>query len=241
MPNIGLSIVDIPYSKMKTALGALSTNNKTSRRPILEEELVPVALFASHTAAAIAALTNARLLAETKQQAEQLEALRRTTLAMTSERNLEPLLQTITANAVDLLKTKGGGIYKYYEGRGELELIVDHNRPHFVGRTLHVGEGMAGKVVQNLAPYMIVDDYQGWDGKADPERPDVTLFRALLATPLQWHGKVLGVLLLGDDVGRKFTEKDARLLRLFSDQAAISLHNAELLAQDATKLRVLTN
>ncbi len=229
----------LPLLQKGKVLGALSVDNKISRRPILEAELVSVALFASHTAAAIAALTNARLLAETQQQAEQLEALRRTTLAMTSERDLEPLLKTITANAVALLKTKGGGIYKYHEERSVLELIADHNRPHFVGRTLHVGEGMAGKVVQNLAPYMIVDDYQGWDGKADPQRPDVKLFRALLATPLQWQGKVLGVLLLGDDVGRKFTEEDARLLRLFSDQVAISLHNAELLAQDATKLHRL--
>ena len=231
--------VCLPLLQKGKVLGALSADNKISRRPILDAELLPVAWFASHTAAAIAALTNAGLLAETQQQAEQLEALRRTTLAMTSERNLKSLLQTIIANAVDLLKTKGGGIYKYHEERGVLELIADHNRPHFVGRILHVGEGMAGKIVQNLAPYMIVDDYQGWPDKTDPQRPDVTLFRALLATPLQWHGKVLGVLLLGDDVGRKFTEQDAQLLRSFSDQAAISLHNAELLAQDATKLRRL--
>lgn len=228
--------VCLPLLQKSKVIGALSADNKFCPRPIREDELGPVTLFASQAAAAI---TNVRLLAETKQQAEQLEALRNTALAMTSQRELEPLLKTIIAGAVQLLKTKGGGIYKYHKERDILELIIDYSRPHFVGRILQVGEGMAGRLLQSHKPYMIVDDYPHWEGRAEPRRTDVKLFGALLGIPLQWQGQVLGVLLLGDDFGRKFTQEDARLLRLFGDQAAISLYNAELLTQDAAKVKRL--
>lgn len=228
--------VCLPLLQKDKVIGALSADNKFSHRRIREEELSPMTLFASQAAEA---LTNARLLAETKQQAEQLGALRNTALALTSQEALEPLLRTILADSVRLLQTKGGGIYKYHVEYGMLELIADYHRPHFVGRILQVGEGMAGRLVESRAPYMIVDDYPAWEGRAEPQRKDVQLFRSLLGIPLQWQWRILGVLLLGDDNRRKFTEKDASLLRAFGDHAAISLYNAELRAQDAAKLRRL--
>ena len=80
-------------------IGALSADNKSSKRPIIEEELGPVTFFASHAAAAI---MNARLF-------EQLESLRRTTLELTSLSGREELLHTIIERAVALLEPKAVG------------------------------------------------------------------------------------------------------------------------------------
>ena len=96
----------------------------------------------------------------------QLEGLRRTTLAMTSPLGKQPLLQTIIQQAVELLKVKSGGIYEYDAQQHELRVVADYERPEYLGRTLKVGEGMAGKLVLHNAPYMIVNNYDQWPGKS---------------------------------------------------------------------------
>jgi len=146
----------LPLLHKGEVIGALSADNRYSQRPIREEELGPVALFASIAAVALA---NARLFEETKRHAEQLEALRRTTLAITAPLEHNALLCTILAHAVELLKAKGGGFYKYYPEREELEIIADHNRPCSVGRTMKVGEGIAGRLVQNPQTFIIIENY----------------------------------------------------------------------------------
>jgi PAS domain S-box-containing protein len=221
----------VPLRLRDKVIGHLSADNKYSRRKILEEELGPLALFAAQAAAAI---EKADWIESAEQRAEQLEALRRTTLAITSPDALErrTLLRTIIGQSVGLLRAKSGGIYEYHLERGELELIADHKRPDFVGNVLKVGDGMAGRLVQSGEPYRIVDDYN-----THPDRSDIyggrRLFGAVLEVPLRWRGRTLGVLYVDDDVGRKFAPEDARLLGLFADQSAIAIVNQDLITRDA--------
>jgi signal transduction histidine kinase/CheY-like chemotaxis protein len=51
---------------------------------------------------------------------------------------------------------------------------------------------------------------------------------SLLAVPLQTKGQVIGVLTIGDRVGRVFDEREVALLTAFADQAAIALENSRL-------------
>ena len=62
------------------------------------------------------------------------------------------------------------------------------------------------------------------------------MWGTVLAVPLKWHDEITGVLFIGDDVERKFRGDDVRLLRMFADQAAISLVNMERAQQDAAKM-----
>ena len=203
-------------------IGALSADNKYSQRSIHQEELTLVALFVSQ---AVVALANVQLFEEAKRQVEQLEELRRTTLAITSPLEYNVLLRTILTHATKLLKAKGSGFYKYYPDRKELEIIADL-RPSSVGRIVRIGEGVVGRLVQKEQPYRIIDNYY-----EDPERmrdwAEDTVFCALLEVPVIWKGQMLGVLFVGDNVGRKFTDDDAELLISFADQAANTLINAE--------------
>ncbi|HKQ93365.1 MAG TPA: GAF domain-containing protein [Blastocatellia bacterium] len=221
----------VPLRSGDKVIGHLSADNKYSRRKILEEELRPLALFAAQAAAAI---EKADLIERAEQRARQLEALRLTTLAITSTEASErrTLLRTIIEHAAGLLSAKSGGIYEHHPERGELELIADHNRPDFVGKVLKIGDGMAGRLVQSGEDYRIVDDYN-----THPDRSDIyggrRLFGAVLEVPLRWRARILGVLYVDDDVGRKFTPEDARLLGLFADQSAIVIVNQELITRDA--------
>ncbi len=117
-----------------------------------------------------------------------------------------------------------------------MELVIDHRKSGKVtGTCLQVGEGMAGQLIRDGRPYMIVDDYSNWAGHAEIYRNPCP-FGAVVAVPLRWHDQVTGVLYIDDDVGRRFTDENARLLGLFAQTAASALANQRLMVGSEEKL-----
>jgi PAS domain S-box-containing protein len=170
-------------------------------------------------------IVSTRRHAESIARVEQLEALRQTTLTLTELIDRQALLRSIIQQAVKLLKAEGGGIYEYNADLGELKIVADFQRPAHLGKTLKIGQGMAGRLVQEHAPFCIVDDYSAW-----ADRPRVFedgSFGAVIEVPLMWQQEIIGVLYVDDQVGRKFTTDDVMRLRLFAEQAAIPLVNVD--------------
>ena len=171
--------------------------------------------------------------------ANSVEALQETMLAITTAvSDRRALLSTIVGQAVKLLNAKSGGIYEYRPELGELTIIADFNRPEYLGKTLRVGEGMAGRVIQDRLDHLEVPNYNQWEGHAEiyeKKHP----FGAVLEVPLRWKDRSIGVLYVDDVVGRSFSDTDVRLLQLFADQAAISLTNSNLLLNDEKKFQRL--
>jgi PAS domain S-box-containing protein len=181
--------------------------------------------FANQAALAI---ENTRLFQETKQKTIELQALRDTTLAITSQTERQPLLKNIIQQAALLLNAKGGGIYEYDPQSKELTAVADFgNVKSIVGNVLHEGEGMAGRLISSDEPFMIVDDYAKWEGRLDQYTKRE--FNAVLEVPLTWQSERVGILYVDDSLGRGFTAQEANLLGLFADQAAIALANANAL------------
>jgi two-component system NtrC family sensor kinase len=91
---------------------------------------------------------------------------------------------------------------------------------------LKAGEGLSGKVVQIGQP-LIVEDYTAWEGRS--EKYEGSPFRAVMAVPLKWGQKIVGVVNVTDvEKPRAFSEHDLWLLELFANQAAIAIENARL-------------
>jgi len=216
------SVMIVPVVTEHGVLGSFGLDSVGEFHDFTKAELETCQSFAEQVAVAI---TNAERFDETKQDVEQLAKLQDSMIAMASPVSRNDLLQTIIQQAVGLLKAKSSGIYQYYPETNELTVIIDYNRQDQVGKSLKVGEGMAGQLVKSGAPYLIVKDYNEWEGRAKIYA-DKRIFGSVLAVPLKRAGKVLGVLYIDDEVGRTFTERDARLLGLFADQAAIALSDA---------------
>jgi len=113
----------VPLISQGNVIGKLSIDNKFSRRPIIEAELGPIALFASQAAIAI---EKARLYGQialerdrSGELALQLLALHEITQMMQSELDLPTLLNLISRLATDLLKADAGGI-----------LLLDDEKQH---------------------------------------------------------------------------------------------------------------
>lgn len=226
--------------KNETLLAVVVADNVKSGRPISEVDLSTILLFASQAAQA---LHVAGLFQETKQRVEQLESVRRTTIAITEQRDHEQLLGTIIEQAVQLLKAKNGGIYKYFPDTRELVVIADYRRSQHVGVILQLKEGLAGRLVNDALEgsterFKSVANYSESKEKA-PVFDGTHPYGAVLEVLLKWNGEIVGVLYIDDDAGREFTADEKQLLGLFADQAAITIANVDLVELDQMKMRGL--
>ncbi len=161
-----------------------------------------------------------------QRDAREMEALYETSLEINAQPDIPTLLRTIVERATGLLNVPMGGLYLMKPDGKALEVVVSHNLPkEYVGVTLHLGEGLAGRVAQTGQPLM-VEDYFAWEGRAeafiDP------LFHRVLGVPLKVSNRILGVIMIDDDKPGAFSEDQVRLVSLFADQAAVALENARL-------------
>lgn len=202
---------------------------------LTEEELPSVSALAQQAAVA---LERADLYEDAMRRVFEMEALRKTTLDMTRQLDLPRLLRVIVERAASLVGTKGGGLYLYRPEREELELVVSHNLgPDYTGTRLKVGEGLSGRVILTGEP-LVVEGYSNWENRSS--KYEDTTFGGVLAIPLKWGDKPVGVLNLTDGVSpRSFSDRDVWLMEWFANHATVAIENARLFAERDHKIEQL--
>lgn len=215
----------VPILLKQKVIGRITVEKSSPDPPLRLEHLEAVKIFAG-----LAALAQAVLWAGS------LETLQERTRAITPIQDRNKLLEAIVEGASILLDAKSGGIYEFRRQEGELTCIADFNRPHQIGKTLKLGEGMVGRLIGSGNTFSIVPNYSEYEGRAEFL---VGSFGAVLMVLLIWKGEELGALYVDDQVGRKFSAVDVRLLSLFADQAAICLVNSYQFERDQRKRKRL--
>ena len=195
-----------------------------------------VELMRAFTGQASLALQNARLFAETERRFQEFAALYETSKALSADNDLNTLLKDIVEHAATLLNAATGAMYLYNRSKESLEIVVTTSPAIPIGTTLHLGEGVAGRVAQTHQP-MRIENYSTWEGRS--HKYDDIVFRAILEVPMLFGGDLIGVLNVAEmgDSNRTFTESDERLLSLFAAQAAGVLHSARLREETARRAR----
>jgi len=162
-----------------------------------------------------------------RRRAEQLAGLHQTSLEISAQMALEPLLHAIVERAVRLVGTEMGGLFLTSPDGQVLEQAVEVGREagRFTKARLSMGEGVSGIAAARGEPF-IVENYRAWPGKAEAFRDSTT--GRVLAVPLKTHDRTLGVLYLSDDAAGGFEEDEIRLATLFAEQAAIAIGNARM-------------
>jgi PAS domain S-box-containing protein/putative nucleotidyltransferase with HDIG domain len=227
------AILEVPMLFGGDLIGVLNVAEMNdSNRTFTDSDERLLSLFAAQAAGA---LHSARLYEETARRAREFAALYETSNALSSENELNTMLQAIVERARKLLGASSGGIYLYLSETKELELTVDTTHSIPLGTRLHISEGVAGRVAQTYQPLRI-DDYCTWEGRS-PVFKGIPI-HAVLEVPMLYGGELIGVLTAEetDNSTRKFTETDERLLSLFASLAAGAIHSARLREQTSHRL-----
>src|SRR5439155_21244541 len=162
------------------------------------------------------------------ERTRRLEAIRDVAAEITRELDLTTLLGLITRRAAELIGTMSGVIFLWDEATQTLVPGAWHCFPEWIREVrFRPGEGIAGTVAQRREG-MIVDDYRT-SPYAHPMLVERTVATAVLAEPLLYRGRLVGVITLNTPgVSRSFTPQDRDLLTPFAAQAATAIENARL-------------
>jgi len=160
-----------------------------------------------------------------KQYADELKALRKLSLSLTSSLDLTTVLDAVVSEAMRLVENaRAAHIFLYSNGRLEFGAALNHkgerNKPIAPPRP----DGLTQSVVSS-GKIIVVEDmrhhplYQNtpldWNG-------------SIIGIPLRVNNTVLGVMNLSRTVTGNFTAAEFRLLQLLAEQAAVAISNASL-------------
>jgi sigma-B regulation protein RsbU (phosphoserine phosphatase) len=165
---------------------------------------------------------------------QELNAMRTVGEVMTSNINLDDLLNLIINKLVQTINAERGTLYLIDEETRELwsKVLLEDVGPLSEIR-VNIGEGIAGHVAATGEVLNIPDAYA--DPRFNPSFDRVTGFRTrsiLTAPMLNPQQKIIGVVQLLNKKDGPFTFRDERLLAAMTSQAAISIENARLYQQE---------
>ena len=239
------SILNVPLFAKGQVIGGLllrsrQVNAYTDRDVRLAERIG--SQIAGAVANAQLYLENARLyeaaqreIAERRQveralavRTRHLETIRSISEEITRELDLMAVLALIVQRAVALVSATSGSIRLWHESQ---QLLVPVTRTgserHSATVPLRLGEGVAGAAAEQRRG-LIVNDFRT-SSYATPTLLQGTTQSAVMATPLLYGERLVGVLVITRDEGDPlFAEADLEVLNLFASHAAIAIENARL-------------
>jgi two-component system, NtrC family, sensor kinase len=229
------SALAVPMLKEGEIIGAFALARQEVR-PFTEKQ---IALVTNLAAQAVIAIENTRLLSELRRRTdelgrsvEELRALGEVSQAVNSTLDLETVLSTIVAKAVQLSGTEAGAIYVFDDLQRTFHLSATYGMDQELIEALtHQRIGLDDStVVQTLAegdPVQVADLRQGAASGA-AEIVQRAGFRALLVAPLLRAEEIVGLLVVRRRAPGAFPQNTVELIKTFAAQSAVAIENARL-------------
>jgi signal transduction histidine kinase len=216
-------------------------------RPFTDKQIELVQNFAAQ---AVIAIENARLLGELRQRTddlgrsvEELRALGEVSQAVNSTLDLETVLSTIVAKAVQLSGTEAGAIYVFDGGQRELHLRATYGMDQELIATLarqRIGldETTVAQAFAQREPVQIAD----LTHQPSSALYEIILragFRAVLVAPVLRGEEIVGLLVVRRRTPGAFPQNTVELIKTFGAQSAVAIENARLFQNVETSLEDL--
>lgn len=176
--------------------------------------------------------------AEIRRRSEHLEALREAALALTTELDLDKVLQQVVDLSRTLVDARYGALAVFAPDNQTVESFYTSGisgEAHAMLANAPSGAGLLGALSNSDRPIRLSDI--GADPRAAGFPSDHPPMRTLLGVPIVSKGRRFGNLYLTDKrvvlpsggaVNGEFTQEDQDLLAMFATQAAIAIENAQL-------------
>ncbi len=170
-------------------------------------------------------IQNRNLVFTLKQQADELDALKKLSLNLTSSLDLQTVLDAVVTEAMRLVKNaRTAHIFLYENGKLEFGAALNDDgrrntplalpRPH--GLTYTVARNGEQIIIEDMAKHPLYTNTPGeWLG-------------SIIGIPLKFNDNIVGVMNLSRSTRGGFSSSELRLLGLLADQAAVAISNASL-------------
>jgi GAF domain-containing protein len=229
------TILGVPLLRDGTTIGVF-TLTRDEVKPFTDKQIELVTTFADQ---AVIAIENVRLFDEVQARTHELSrsvvemrALGEVSQAVNSTLDLETVLSTIVAKAVQLSDTEAGAIYGYDEQARELRLRATYGMDQGLIDALtqrHIGldDPDVAPVFAQREPVQLADLREA----AVSELNEITLragYRARMATPLLNGEDIVGMLVVRRRTPGEFAKNTVDLIKTFAAQSALAIQNARL-------------
>ena len=240
------TVLSVPILKGDDLLGVI-TIYRLEVRPFTDKQIALVETFADQAAIAI---ENVRLLDELRQRThelgrsvEELRALGEVSQAVNSTLELETVLSTIVANAVQLSSTEAGAIYVFDDRQREFHLRATYGMDEelidaLTQQRISLDEPNVAQALVQPEPVQVADLRE----EATNEINEITLragFLARLVAPLRRREDVVGFLVVRRRAPGAFPQNTVDLIKTFAAQSAVAIENARLFQNVETSLEDL--
>jgi len=239
------TVLGVPLMREGTPIGVVMLSRNTVR-PFTDQQVELVTTFADQ---AVIAIENVRLFEEVEartrelaQSVEELQALGEVSQAVNSTLDLQTVLATIVAKAVQLSNTDSGVIYVFDELDQTLRVratygLSDELVAAIRGQPAGASDALR-RAIQDRQPLEIADIR---DEPPSPVR-EIAMragFRARLVVPLVGTERVVGALVIRRKQPGEFPKGTIHLLQTFAAQSVLAIQNARLFREIEDKSRQL--
>lgn len=234
------SLLMVPLRVGDENIGVLGVDNKVSDRVFTGDDEDLLSMLADYAAIAI---RNAELLTQSHQQAQNLMAIHETSTLLTATLDSSLIPRLLIQQAVDFLQARSGSLCLVDDERQVVRFqfaLDDQGREIDVlrGYRMALGQGIVGQVAETGKPIIANEAQQDPDWYADVDTLLGFHTRSVLAVPLRYENRTIGVVeLLNKPDG--FSRQDQELLTAIASSAAIAIQNAHSLERSRRRARNL--
>jgi GAF domain-containing protein len=228
------TLLAVPMLKETEVVGSIVIFRKEVR-PFSDKQIELVKNFAAQ---AVIAIENTRLLNELRARTDELarsvgelQALGQVSQAVNSTLDLETVLSTIVAKAVQLSRTDAGAIYVFDDEREEFRLHATYGMSEtmitaITDQRIGLGDAIGGATAQRK-PIQVPDI------RNEPTSPINEIivregYRGILVIPLLRPDHIVGALVVRRKTPGEFANSTIDLLQTFADQSVVAIQNARL-------------
>ncbi|MGM4914558.1 ATP-binding protein [Rhizobium sp. 768_B6_N1_8] len=181
--------------------------------------------------------------AELARSVGELEALAEVSKAVNSTLDLDTVLQTIVAKAVQLSDTDAGTIYVFSSTRQQFRLRATFGMSNeliaaIFNQPIGLNDPGIGDAARRRTPIQVPDLTEGAPSSVQKIVLDAG-YRSVLVVPLLRPNKIVGALVVRRRKPGEFDEQVVRLMETFAAQSVLAIQNAKLFREIEEKGREL--